>query len=704
NDFDNQDEIRRVVSKKYNGAAIGSYRQAFNIAEYFGRKSIEGNIYCSFTGMMDSLGLTVGDVVKVTNNLPGWQDVLFRIVEVSENEDEEAGYLLEFYDASFYTENADLPNAPLQTTLVNPLDDPKHVTGLSLSESGYVNTAGSYIPTLELFYDIPDGDIFWDHVIVQIRTESEANYREYGEDFSFGDGYVIDGSTGSFVPGQTVYIKVISINSRGVGADPSAAPTISEKIDDLITDPAIPSGLMLEGGDSPVDYTWDGLRFAVVWRGASQTGGAGTEPAGQELQGAGGVAIDPFWKYDEVEVWIGGELKHTFNTKALRFEYIYGDGLDAFLDSSMVAANGTVTIKVSRWNLYNRVSDQTEITLTQVAPASPSNLITKTVYRGVRFEWNKNTEADFSYYKARTKVTSGGTWGAWEDLQTNRLDRSLTDAETTASGVDAEIYTEIKTVDVYGNTSAASSTFSACRGVRADDLVAGTITSQVINLDMVNDLGDVAIKAGKSDFGDDTAGFILGIDDSDGDKTKFEIGDAANYLKWDGSNLNIAGSITVSNPASVRSDLNVADGADVTANNTAADIANLPSTPSGSGLFCSDTYLGFYSGGAWKSYIDSSGNMKLGDPSAAKGLEWNQSAGTLNVRGTLNADDIVAGTITGRTLQTASSSQRMVIGASTNNEMVFYSTGTARLASIGISTYGSDSVIGYFGRTDAAYV
>jgi hypothetical protein len=55
-------------------------------------------------------------------------------------------------------------------------------------------------------------------------------------------------------------------------------------------------------------------------------------------------------------------------------------------------------------------------------------------------------------------------------------------------------------------------------------LTAGSITSKAITLAVASGTGDVKIQAGKTDFGQDsTTGFILGIDDSDSDKVKFEL-------------------------------------------------------------------------------------------------------------------------------------------------------------------------------------
>ncbi len=61
-------------------------------------------------------------------------------------------------------------------------------------------------------------------------------------------------------------------------------------------------------------------------------------------------------------------------------------------------------------------------------------------------------------------------------------------------------------------------------------LTAGTITSKDIVLALTPGGGDVRIRSGKTDFGNTTAGFILGIDDSDGDKAKFEMGNATKYI------------------------------------------------------------------------------------------------------------------------------------------------------------------------------
>lgn len=71
------------------------------------------------------------------------------------------------------------------------------------------------------------------------------------------------------------------------------------------------------------------------------------------------------------------------------------------------------------------------------------------------------------------------------------------------------------------------------KDLAVNKLASGSMVSKTIDMVITPGGGNTAIRIGKGDFGDPTAGIILGIDDSDGDIPKFEIGDSENYLKWD---------------------------------------------------------------------------------------------------------------------------------------------------------------------------
>lgn len=109
-------------------------------------------------------------------------------------------------------------------------------------------------------------------------------------------------------------------------------------------------------------------------------------------------------------------------------------------------------------------------------------------------------------------------------------------------------------------------------------------------------------------------------------------------------------------------------------------------TPGGSGLFLGADYLGYYASGAWQTYMDNSGNFYLGGSSGP--LTWNAGTSTLTIDGSIFAGSITSSaTITGGTLQTASSGQRMVLNGTTNKMDIYDGSGLVG------SIYGNSSTI-----------
>lgn len=79
----------------------------------------------------------------------------------------------------------------------------------------------------------------------------------------------------------------------------------------------------------------------------------------------------------------------------------------------------------------------------------------------------------------------------------------------------------------------------------------------------------------------------------------------------------------------------------------------------------------WYSDGLWKVYVDTANYIE-------------KTASAVNIRGSLNADDITAGIITGRTLRTAASGQRFEVSAG-DNKAYFYNSGGSVVLTIGQS-------------------
>lgn len=92
-----------------------------------------------------------------------------------------------------------------------------------------------------------------------------------------------------------------------------------------------------------------------------------------------------------------------------------------------------------------------------------------------------------------------------------------------------------------------------------------------------------------------------------------------------------------------------------------------------------------------------SGDLIIGDFVGNKGLKWDQSDSTFTVRGILNADDITAGTLTGRTIQTAVSGARILLDTS---NLVAYNSNLDEVFKVLISgTDTGDVIIGDYANS-----
>lgn len=135
----------------------------------------------------------------------------------------------------------------------------------------------------------------------------------------------------------------------------------------------------------------------------------------------------------------------------------------------------------------------------------------------------------------------------------------------------------------------------------------------------------------------------------------FFLGGTSGALQWNGTTLTITGVINVTSitgvnyagaaspgaaatsivgQGSLATQSSVAYATQVTGApiNASTGALNLGTSPSGSGLFLGSDHLGYYASGAWKTYMDSSGNFYLGGTSGS--LQWNGTTLTIVGDGT----------------------------------------------------------------------
>jgi hypothetical protein len=102
-------------------------------------------------------------------------------------------------------------------------------------------------------------------------------------------------------------------------------------------------------------------------------------------------------------------------------------------------------------------------------------------------------------------------------------------------------------------------------------------------------------------------------------------------------NFSDAGSLAEQDSADWQSDVTgtgkPADNADVTGDNTAKDIVNLPDTVGGAGLYATGTYLGYSDGANWRSYMSANGEFVLKDSNGTQRMNFDAPGNTASIAG-----------------------------------------------------------------------
>lgn len=165
-----------------------------------------------FTGFSDSGDLELYDLVTVTHTLPGFSAKQFLVTSKSEDQYGRPNFILKAYYTGVYDDSQVGVQASYESTLPNPyIAYP--VTSVSLIEGGEISGDGTYIPFLILNFTEAVNNTFFDHAEVYISTiEDGAAYNYYGD--AKDSGYKIEALAGNFKEGDTVYIKLVSVNRQ----------------------------------------------------------------------------------------------------------------------------------------------------------------------------------------------------------------------------------------------------------------------------------------------------------------------------------------------------------------------------------------------------------------------------------------------------------------------------------------------------------
>lgn len=159
---------------------------------------------------------------------------------------------------------------------------------------------------------------------------------------------------------------------------------------------------------------------------------------------------------------------------------------------------------------------------------------------------------------------------------------------------------------------------------------------------------------------------------------KFRVGvPGGQGIFWDGTNLTVDGSVTVTGY--------------IPTGGAAADVVANVAAPSGSGLFLGSDKMGYFTAGAWTTYMDNAGNFYLGGTSGA--LQWNGS--TLTISATLSGNGAGITSISGGNITTGSVTATQIAASTITASQIAADTITAgqiAASAIATSELSADSV------------
>lgn len=212
-----QEERGTILEKSIRLYGVSRPSQAGRMARFYHDLIWRCSTTCEFRAGIDAISCEVGDVIKVSHDVPGWVEKWFRVVEIQEDQDDEMILRCIEYDASIYHDRGVAAQPRTEVALPNPFDPPAGVGNLTLIEGNRVLADGTWVPGINVSWDIP-GDTFWAAGNIYLSDDGGANWQFVARVSE--NGYYID----QVSPGEN-RVRVVSENRRGVKADPGASPT-----------------------------------------------------------------------------------------------------------------------------------------------------------------------------------------------------------------------------------------------------------------------------------------------------------------------------------------------------------------------------------------------------------------------------------------------------------------------------------------------
>ena len=260
--FENTADIikRGIIDKTFSLNWITSADQASRMGAFLLDCSNAVTNFCSFGLTLSCADVELGDVIALTNDLPGWEDKWMRVISIDDGENDSITVTCSEYVAEVYNDRAmDFP-IHVDTNLPNPWTCPD-VIGLTGAERVTVDTDGTVLSDIDLFWTDPD--VLLRSVEVLVLEAGSVTWKSCGTVLPGVGNYVVRGLASN----QVVSVLVRPVNTAGIKA---VGKTVTLTLHGKAYPPAEPTELTAVGGFQVVEISWRNpgdadLKHIEVW-------------------------------------------------------------------------------------------------------------------------------------------------------------------------------------------------------------------------------------------------------------------------------------------------------------------------------------------------------------------------------------------------------------------------------------------------------
>jgi hypothetical protein len=541
------EDVDEILVEEIDLNTTTSYYAARDFARIFCLRS-RNALRVGLQATSEALNLRIGDRVSITHPTPGWTAKPFQVEEVGLRYDGTVDLQLVEYDSTIYAYD---PASEEQTYSDTDLPDPFTVaapTGLTATAGVEVAADGSEIPYIAISFTGAN-DRFVDKYVLNVVPSVLDPYEVTINTDNLTDDQIsrTDPITYLIQPAlvDSYTIKLRSHNSAGVRSDEVTTTVV------VTGDTAAPSAPTwgspaLSAGLNSIGLNWTNPSnedFAFVRVQRKVTGAANnTYVTVADIFGV------PSTTSSHADAGLADATSYTYRLYA--YDWSRNQSLSAGEQSQTTLGSIASEAGVEPLNAHGYVYYETP---QSTAPDTPS----ATAYVFDEDPSNNPISGLTSGWGINPPSPGTNTSNSGDPYWVSRF-HAYEDSVGGSTSVDFSAPFQSTVFDGLVTFRNLNDELASVSGSLVTRIDGGHIKTGII--DLANDAG-MAIRQGKTSYSDNTAGFWLGNDGTyENPAPRLKIGDADNWLRWNGNNLRANGILITDESGNTVFDANEIDG------------------------------------------------------------------------------------------------------------------------------------------------